>query len=89
MTHLSVQALLLRLQLTEGALELFQLTLKTRNFPLGQELLLLLHTFNITLAKTEGGRPPVMVNPHSLRRFLVLVDSERKQNSKVTTITFL
>lgn len=63
LTHLSVQALLLRLQLTEGALELFQLTLKSRNFPLGQELLLLLHTFSITLAKTEGGRPPVMVNP--------------------------
>lgn len=43
-THLSLQTLFLRLQLTEGALELFQLTLKTWNFPLSQELLLLLHT---------------------------------------------
>lgn len=43
-THLSLQTLFLRLQLTEGALELLQLTLKTWNFPLSQELLLLLHT---------------------------------------------
>lgn len=61
-THLSVQTLLLRLQLTEGALELFQLTLKTRNFPLSQEFLLLLHT----LTKSKGNRPPMMGNPHSL-----------------------
>lgn len=64
-THLSVQTLLLRLQLTEGALELFQLTLKTRNFPLSQELLLLLHTKSITLTKSKGNRPPVMVSPRS------------------------
>lgn len=43
LTHLSLQTLFLRLQLTEGALELFQLTLKTWNFPLSQELLLFLH----------------------------------------------
>lgn len=42
--YLSLQTLFLRLQLTEGALELLQLTLKTWNFPLSQELLLLLHT---------------------------------------------
>lgn len=65
-THLSVQTLLLRLQLTEGALELLQLTLKTRNFPLSQEFLLLLHTLSITLTKSKDNRPPMMGNPHSL-----------------------
>lgn len=88
-THLSVQTLLLRLQLTEGALELFQLTLKTRNFPLSQEFLLLLHTLNITLkikrqqASNEG--QPTLAD-HFKRMFLVFVDCGRKQNSKVTTV---
>lgn len=45
-THLSREALFLGLQLTEGALKLLQLTLQPWHFPLGQQLLLLLHTLS-------------------------------------------